>query len=95
MIDPRVRFFGNVEIGADNSHAELAAWYDAIVHAVDGSSDTRTDMPGETLLGRWAAREVVGLYNGNPDYWHLGCGLFSERVVICGNGNSRWTSHAC
>lgn len=85
--DPRVRFFGNVEIGADIGHGELAAWYDAIIYAVGASSDTRMDIPGETLPGCWAAREFVGFYNGHPDYVHLDFDLSCERAVIAGNGN--------
>jgi ferredoxin--NADP+ reductase len=85
--DPRVRFFGNVEIGVEIGHAELAAWHDAVIYAVGASSDTRMDIPGETLPGCWAAREFAGFYNGHPDYRHLGFDLSGERAVIVGNGN--------
>jgi ferredoxin--NADP+ reductase len=85
--DPRVRFFGNVEIGADIAHAELAAWYDAVIYAVGASGDTRMRIPGETLPGCWAARDFIGFYNGHPDYRHLGFDLSTERAVVVGNGN--------
>ncbi|MGY2488431.1 FAD-dependent oxidoreductase [Cupriavidus sp. CP313] len=87
LSDPRVRFFGNVEIGTDIGHAELAAWYDALIYAVGASSDTRMGIPGESLPGCWAAREFVGFYNGHPDYRQHGFDLSCERAVVVGNGN--------
>jgi ferredoxin--NADP+ reductase len=85
--DPRVRFFGNVEVGTDISPAELAGWYDAVIYAVGASGDTRMGIPGEALPGCWAAREFVGFYNGHPDYRHLAFDLSCERALVVGNGN--------
>lgn len=85
--DPRVRFFGNVEIDTDISHAELAEWYDAVIYAVGASGDTRMGIPGEALPGCWAAREFVGFYNGHPDYRHLAFDFSCERALVVGNGN--------
>lgn len=85
--DPRVRFFGNVEIGRDIRPAELADWYDAVIYATGADGDTRMGIPGEELPGCWSAREFVAFYNGHPDYRHLPFDLSCERAVIVGNGN--------
>ena len=82
-----VRFFGNVEVGKDIRHQELADWYDAVIYAVGASSDTPMGIPGEELEGCWAGREFVAWYNGHPDFEHLEFDLSSKRAVIVGNGN--------
>jgi len=85
--NPRVRFFGNVEVGRDVRHAELSDWYDAVIYAVGANSDTRMGIPGEELPGCWAAREFVAWYNGHPDYSQLNFDLSCKRATIVGNGN--------
>lgn len=82
-----VRFFGNVEIGKDICHAELAKWYDAVIYAVGANSDIQMGISGEALRGSWAAREFVAWYNGHPDFADLDFDLSSKRAVIVGNGN--------
>jgi ferredoxin--NADP+ reductase len=84
---PGFRFLGNVEVGRDVSHEELAALYDAIVYAVGSQSDRRLGIPGEDLPGSWAATELVAWYNGHPDFQHLAFDLSHERAVVIGNGN--------
>ncbi len=85
---PGFRFLGNVEVGRDLSHEELAARYDAVVYAVGSQTDRRLGIPGEDLPGSWAATELVAWYNGHPDFQHLRFGLDGvERVVVVGNGN--------
>lgn len=80
-------FFGNVEVGRDVSHEELASWYDAVLYAVGTARDKRSDIPGEDLPGSASATEFVGWYNGHPDYRDLEFDLSCERVVVIGNGN--------
>ncbi|HJR95822.1 MAG TPA: FAD-dependent oxidoreductase [Gaiellaceae bacterium] len=84
---PGFRFLGNVEVGRDVTHDELAALYDAVVYAVGSQADRRLGIPGEDLPGSWAATELVAWYNGHPDYQHLDFDLSHERVVVIGNGN--------
>ena len=84
---PRVRFFGNVEIGLDITHAELTGLYDAVIYSVGADSDVRMGIPGETLPGSWAAREFVAFYNGHPDYGDLPFNFATGRAVVVGNGN--------
>lgn len=84
---PGFRFLGNVEVGRDVSHDELAGVYDAVLYAVGSQTDRRLGIPGEDLPGSWAATELVAWYNGHPDFQHLGFDLSHERAVVIGNGN--------
>src|SRR5436190_23670237 len=81
------RFFGNVEVGREVTHDELASLYDAVVYTVGAQTDRRLGIPGEDLPGSWAATEFVAWYNGHPDYQHLEFDLSSDRAVVIGNGN--------
>ena len=84
---PRVRFFGNVDIGLDITHSALAELYDAVIYSVGADSDVKMGIPGENLAGSWSAREFVAFYNGHPDYNDLRFDLSAERAVVVGNGN--------
>jgi ferredoxin--NADP+ reductase len=84
---PGFRFFGNVDVGTDVSHEELASLYDAVVYAVGAQTDRRLGIPGEDLPGSWAATEFVAWYNGHPDFQELSFDLENERAVVIGNGN--------
>src|SRR5256884_8678395 len=86
-LKPGFRFFGNVEIGRDLSHADLTRLYDAVVYAVGSQTDRRLGIPGEDLPGSWAATEFVAWYNGHPDYQGLVFDLDVERAVVIGVGN--------
>ena len=84
---PQVRYMGNVEIGKDVRHEELAQWYDAVIYATGAFNDTKMGIPGEDLPGSWAASEFVAWYNGHPDYCHLQFDLSTERAIVVGIGN--------
>ena len=84
---PGFRFLGNVEVGRDVTHEELASLYDAVIYAVGSQTDRRLGIPGEDLPGSWAATELVAWYNGHPDFQHLEFDLSHERAVVIGNGN--------
>jgi ferredoxin--NADP+ reductase len=84
---PGFRFHGNVEVGVDVSHDELAAAYDAVLYAVGTAGDRRLGIEGEDLPGSHAATEFVAWYNGHPDYVDLDFDLSSKRAVVIGNGN--------
>jgi ferredoxin--NADP+ reductase len=81
------RFFGNVEIGRDVTHDELAARYHAVVYAFGAQTDRRLGIPGEDLPGSWPATAFVAWYNGHPDFQDLEFDLSHERAVVIGNGN--------
>lgn len=84
---PRVRFFGNVDLGTDITHEDLNARYDAVIYAVGASDDAPLGIPGEHLPGSHSARDFVGWYNGHPDFRDLTFDLTCRRAVIIGNGN--------
>jgi ferredoxin--NADP+ reductase len=85
--NPRFRFHGNVEIGVDLSHEELASAYHAVLYAIGSPTDRRLGIPGEDLPGSHAATEFVAWYNGHPDYADHSFDLSPERAVVIGNGN--------
>src|SRR4051812_20900990 len=81
------RFFGNVEVGAAVTHAELMQHYTAVVYATGAQTDKSLGIPGEDLPGSRAATEFVAWYNGHPDFRDLEFDLSGERAVVIGNGN--------
>src|SRR3954466_2555727 len=84
---PGFRFFGNVEVGRDLSHADLVRVYDAVIYAFGAQTDRRLEIPGEELPGSWSATEFVAWYNGHPDHQQLPFDLNVDRAVVVGNGN--------
>ena len=74
------RFLGNVEVGADISHAELAEHYTAVIYATGAQTDKSLGIPGEDLSGSRAATEFVAWYNGHPDYRGLDVDLSAQRA---------------
>jgi ferredoxin--NADP+ reductase len=84
---PGFRFLGNVEVGRDLEHGDLARLYDAVVYSVGAQTDRRLGIPGEDLPGSWAATEFVAWYNGHPDFQDLVFDLSVKRAVVIGNGN--------
>jgi len=85
--DPRVRFFGSVEIGRDLAHRDLAHAYDAVLYTVGANDDNRLNIPGEDLPGVVAARSMVAWYNGHPEHAQLDVNLGCRRAIVIGNGN--------
>src|SRR4249919_1836054 len=86
-LQPGFRFLGNVEVGRDVTHEELAGAYDAVVYAIGAQADRRVGIPGEELPGSWPATAFVAWYNGHPDFQELEFDLSHERAVVIGNGN--------
>lgn len=85
--DPRVRFIGNVEVGVDISTTTLLRVYTAVIYAHGAPLGKTLDVPGADLPGNHTAADIVGWYNGHPDFAELDVDLTSERAVIVGNGN--------
>jgi NADPH-dependent glutamate synthase beta subunit-like oxidoreductase len=85
--DPRVRFFGNVKLGRDISVEDLRARYHQIIYAVGCESDRPMGIPGEGLIGSFAATDLVGWYNGHPDHRHHRFDFSCDAVAIVGIGN--------
>jgi ferredoxin--NADP+ reductase len=82
-----VRFVGNVEVGRDLTHDELAACYDAVVYASGTERDRGLDIPGENLPGVVGAGEFVRWCNGHPDAAGTDFPLDAEQVAVVGAGN--------
>jgi ferredoxin--NADP+ reductase len=85
--NPDFRFFGNVLVGEDVTHEELAERYHAVIYAVGAQTDRQMGIPGEDLPGSWAATEFVAWYNAHPDFRDLEFDLSCRRAVVIGNGN--------
>jgi ferredoxin--NADP+ reductase len=90
LVQPDLKFYGNIALGRDISVAELRASVDAVIYAYGAAGDRRLDIPGEALKGCAAATDFVAWYCGNPD----AClGNFesalkvTKSVVVIGVGN--------
>ena len=83
----RVRFLGNVELGADVSLQDLHRHYDAILVANGSAVDRRLGIPGEDLPGSFSATEFVSWYSGHPDAALDMFTLTAETVTVIGVGN--------
>lgn len=84
---PRVRFFGNVEIGKDLTREDLLVQYDAVLYATGGSVSRHLGLPGADLANIQGASTFVGWYNGHPDFRNLAVDLSGETAVVVGMGN--------
>ena len=85
--DPRVRYYGNVEIGRDITIAELRDCYDAVVLATGASVDRKLAIKGDDKAGVVGVAAFVGWYNGHPDFADLKPDLDTDTVVVIGIGN--------
>lgn len=81
------RFYLNVEVGDQLSHADVLAHHHAVIYAVGAPNDKRLDIDGMDLPGTNTATELVAWINGHPDYVDLPVDLGHERVIVIGNGN--------
>lgn len=85
--DPRFRFLGNVRVGRDVPLDELRRHYDGVLIATGAESEKSLRMAGGELAGFHDAIDVVGWYNGHPDFAHIPIDLSCETAVIIGHGN--------
>lgn len=85
--NPGFRFFGNVDVGTDIQHSDLASRYHAVIYACGAQTDRHMGIPGEDLKGSHPATEFVAWYNAHPDFADREFDLDIERAVVIGNGN--------
>jgi cytochrome P450/NADPH-dependent glutamate synthase beta subunit-like oxidoreductase/flavodoxin len=90
--DPRAKFIGNTELGADVTMDELKAAYDSVVLASGLSHDRPLDVPGADLEHVYSAGTITRLLNGHPDArGDDGCPeqtpTLGSRVALIGQGN--------
>ena len=83
----QINFFGNIEIGKDISIDELREIYDVVVLAIGSEIDNKLEIKGNNLKGVYGSAEIVGWYNGHPDYLNCTFDLSKEIAVIIGQGN--------
>ncbi|MGV0625992.1 FAD-dependent oxidoreductase [Mycolicibacter minnesotensis] len=81
------QFFLNVEVGKHLRHADLLQHHHAVLYASGAMHDRRLEIDGMDLPGTGTATEIVGWYNGHPEFADLSVDLSHRRVVIVGNGN--------
>jgi ferredoxin--NADP+ reductase len=86
-LNPRFRYYGNVELGGDVSLDDLRRHYHQVVFTVGAQIDRSMDIPGEDLKRSHAATEFVAWYNGHPDYRNREFDLSRESVAVVGVGN--------
>jgi ferredoxin--NADP+ reductase len=85
--NPAFRFYGNVDVGTDIQHSDLASRYHAVIYACGAQTDRHMGIPGEDLKGSHPATEFVAWYNAHPDFADREFDLDIERAVVIGNGN--------
>ena len=85
--DPRVRYFGNVEVGRDVTREELRRHYHQVVYAIGAQADREMGVPGEDLDGSYSSTELVAWYNCHPDLAERAFALRHRQVAVVGIGN--------
>ena len=81
-----IRFFGNVNYGADLKLDHLQQFYDAVIFATGARRDRDLALPGVQLKGSYGGADFVSWYDGHPDaprHWALD----AENVAVLGAGN--------
>ncbi len=84
---PGFRFLGNVHVGRDIAQPDLGRHYDAVIYSVGAETDRHLQLPGESLAGVHSATELVGWYNGHPDYADSVFDWSARAAVVIGIGN--------
>jgi ferredoxin--NADP+ reductase len=84
---PRVRTYFNVEVGVDVPHSDLLAHHHAVIYATGAFASRRPGIPRDDLPGSFSATELVGWYNGHPDYTDVAVSAHHPTAVVIGNGN--------
>ncbi len=84
---PKVRFFGGMELGRDFSRQDLLDSYDAVIYSTGAMVDRRLGIPGEDLPGSIAATDFVNWYCGHPDAAGHEFDLSVDEVAVIGVGN--------
>ena len=88
LSNPDIRFFGNVNYGADLKLDHLQQFYDAVIFATGARADRDLDIPGIELKGSFGAADFVSWYDGHPDApreWAFE--QRAESVAVLGVGN--------
>lgn len=84
---PRFSFVGNLTVGRDIRVSELQAAYHGVILATGAIADRSLGVEGEHLPGSISATELVGWYNGHPDFRDKNFDFSRPAAVVVGNGN--------
>ncbi|KAH8290932.1 hypothetical protein KR054_007186 [Drosophila jambulina] len=84
---PRLRYFGNVALGADVSLKELRERYHAVLLTYGADQDRELELENEQQGNVISARKFVAWYNGLPGAEDLSPDLSGPDVTIVGQGN--------
>jgi NADPH-dependent glutamate synthase beta subunit-like oxidoreductase len=84
---PSVTFLGNVELGKDISLEELQLIYQVVVFCNGTPESVSLGIDGEQLAGVHPCNDLIGWYNGHPDYQRQEFDFDHETAVVIGHGN--------
>ena len=85
--NPRVRYYGGVQVGRDLSVGELRRAYDAAVLCCGAGQSRLPDVPGHDLPGCISGAALAAWCNGHPDHAGRRIDLSHPVAVVVGNGN--------
>ena len=85
--DPKVEFFGGIEINESPTVNEIMEIYDAVIIATGMAKDRELNINEKNKTGYFGATEFVNWYNGHPEYQDLNPNLNTNSAIIIGNGN--------
>ncbi len=85
--DPRFSFIGNLDVGREVRVSQLQAAYHGVVLATGAISDRSLGVAGEDLSGSVSATELVGWYNGHPDFRDKSFDFSHPSAIGIGIGN--------
>ena len=89
LTDPRVHYFGNIEVGTvgDITFKEIREMgFSAILVTAGAQAARHLGVPGEELKGVFHAKDVVYHYNQLPPYGQMDYGI-GKKVAVVGAGN--------
>ncbi|MET4488991.1 FAD-dependent oxidoreductase [Bradyrhizobium sp. LA7.1] len=84
---PNFSFIGNLDVGREIQVSQLRAAYHGVVLATGAIADRSLDVAGEDLRGSASATELVGWYNGHPDFRDKSFDFSHRTAIVVGNGN--------
>ncbi len=92
LADPRVHFWGGVEVAAHTSRdglsiGDLLKNYHRVALTVGSQDDRKLGIPAEESRNSFSATRFVGWYNGHPDDLELEPDLSGSRASVVGAGN--------
>jgi ferredoxin--NADP+ reductase len=85
--NPNFSFIGNLDVGRDVRVSQLQTAYHGVILATGAMNDRSLGIAGEDLPGSVSATELVGWYNGHPEFRDRNFDFSHPSAIIIGNGN--------